>query len=328
MKNSALYYSVGPLLYCPANRADIDVSVIQEKFGTRYSLALCLEDTINDRFVALAEEILIRSLRRLYAASQTHSFFMPKIFIRVRRPAQMSDLLKRLREASAILSGFILPKFDPKNADEYIRAAEEINSGCKKPYYIMPIMESPEIINIKKRADVLYEIKEKLKPVEELALNIRVGGNDLCHAFGFRRNCEESIHGIAPIAGIFSDIITVFGTDYIVSGPVWEYYNKEGWDLGLSRELSDDRHCGFIGKTVIHPKQIPLVNQAYAVSPEDLKDAEAILNWDENNPSFVAANPDKRRMNEYKTHANWARRIHFLSEAYGVRQATHPPVSG
>ena len=295
MKNSILYYSVGPLLYCPANRTNLAASVIQQKFGSDYSLALCLEDTINDRFVAQAEEILIHSLKQLYAASQSLSFFMPKIFIRVRRPAQIRDLLSRLEEGKKILSGFILPKFDLLNADEYIRT--------------------------------MQTLKEKLRPAEELVLNIRVGGNDLCNVFGFRRHCSESIHGIMPVANIFSDIITVFGTDYIVSGPVWEYYNQEGWKQGLCRELSDDRLCGFIGKTVIHPKQIPSVNQAYAVSPEDLRDAEAILGWDESNPSFVSASPDKRRMNEYKTHSVWAKKILYLSKAYGVRQTTYPPAS-
>lgn len=328
MKNSMLPYSVGPLLYCPANHNEIASSIMQEKFGTNYSLALCLEDTINDRFVAQAEEILIRSLNQLYAASQSLSFFMPKIFIRVRRPGQIKDLLNRLNKAADILSGFILPKFDLENADAYIRTVMEANDTSAKTYYMMPIMESPGIIDLNNRADVLYEIREKLKQLEELVLNIRVGGNDLCHAFGFRRHCNESIHSITPIANIFSDIITVFGTDYIVSGPVWEYYNKEEWDLGLSRELSDDRLCGFIGKTVIHPKQIPLVNQAYAVSPEDLKDAEAILNWDADDPSLVAANPGKRRMNEYKTHANWAQKIMYLSKTYGISPSTRPPACG
>ena len=51
MKNNVLYYSVGPLLYCPANKASITDSLINGKFGNRFSLALCLEDTINDDHV-------------------------------------------------------------------------------------------------------------------------------------------------------------------------------------------------------------------------------------------------------------------------------------
>ena len=319
MKNSPLYYSVGPLLYCPANRADIAASIQQEKFGTQYSLALCLEDTINDRFVAQAQEMLVCSIRQRHDAFGSRSFFMPKIFIRVRRPAQIKEILNSLGNSAEILTGFILPKFDLANADEYIRVTVEINQIPTKQYFIMPIMESPAIIDLNRRADVLYQIREKLKTVEKSVLNIRVGGNDLCHAFGFRRHKDESIHQILPVANIFADIITVFGTDYVISGPVWEYYSQKGWDLGLCKELSDDKLCGFTGKTVIHPNQIPHVNQAYAVSLEDLNDAKAILNWDKNDPSFVSASADRQRMNEYKTHANWAQKILFLSQIYGVK---------
>ena len=41
---------------------------------------------------------------------------------------------------------------------------------------------------------------------------------------------------IAPLAGqLFGDILTVFLRDYIVSGPVWEYYSSENneWVEGL-----------------------------------------------------------------------------------------------
>ena len=54
MKNDILYYSVGALLYCPANKTDIADSIINEKFGQKFSLALCLEDTISDSFVTQA----------------------------------------------------------------------------------------------------------------------------------------------------------------------------------------------------------------------------------------------------------------------------------
>ena len=65
MKNDILYYSVGALLYCPANKTDIADSIINEKFGQKFSLALCLEDTISDSFVTQAEQILTASLQNL-----------------------------------------------------------------------------------------------------------------------------------------------------------------------------------------------------------------------------------------------------------------------
>lgn len=58
MKNAVKYYSVGALLYCPANRAGIAESIINQKFGDKFSLALCLEDTIGDDCVEEAEEMM------------------------------------------------------------------------------------------------------------------------------------------------------------------------------------------------------------------------------------------------------------------------------
>ena len=205
-----------------------------------------------------------------------------------------------------------------QNASSYIQTAININERSTHPFYIMPIIESPSVIDLRHRINLLYELKENLNSIHNLVLNIRVGGNDLCHAFGFRRHNSESIHQILPIEAIFSDIITVFGMDYVVSGPVWEYYNCEGWDTGLRQELLEDRLFGFIGKTVIHPKQIPFVNKAYAVSKEDFEDAKTILNWDNSSISMVSGNVEKRRMNECKTHSNWAKKVIYLSQIYGI----------
>ena len=86
----------------------------------------------------------------------------------------------------------------------------------------------------------------------------------------------------------------------------------------LLKELQNDRSAGFIGKTVIHPKQIPLVNKTYAVSKEDIADAKHILNWDATSISMVSGNAKNERMTECKTHSNWARKILYLAESYGI----------
>lgn len=319
MKNTMLYYSVGALLYSPANNTGIFESLRNEKFGTQFSLALCLEDTIQDNSLEDAENILIHTLQQLKEATAMEAFYLPKIFIRVRTPQQIPDLYERLSDAAELVTGFIAPKFSPANADAYIEALLSANRICGRKIYLMPIFEDTSIISLRDRCTILYELKAKLDSIEELVLNIRVGGNDLCHAFGFRRHVDESIHSIRPIANIFADIITVFGMDYVISGPVWEYYNGEGWQEGLRAELKEDLLCGFIGKTVIHPNQIALINEACRVSRKDYNDACSILNWDASSPSLVAGSTSKERMNEYKTHFNWANKIMMLSEIYGIQ---------
>ncbi len=321
MKDAVIYYSVGALLYCPANNENISDSIILEKFGSRFSLALCLEDTINDNYVKEAENILLKSLNNIYKAHKTKDFYIPKIFIRVRNPEQIPRLTERMADTVKILTGYIAPKFSLENADSYISAVESVTKKYKHKIYLMPIFENPDIINLQNRYKILYGLKSKLDCIEKLVLNIRVGGNDLSHMFGLRRRINESIHNMKPVSNILTDILTVFGTDYIVSGPVWEYYSGNGWEAGLKEEINQDLLCGFIGKTVIHPKQIPVVNNALSVSVSDFNDAKSILNWDKASNSFVSGNIAKERMNEYKTHSNWALKTIFMTEYYGLKQA-------
>lgn len=319
MNNSLLHYSVGALLYCPANKKSIVDSITNNRFGTKYSLALCLEDTIRDDCVAEAEHILAGSLRRLQQQSWSKDFYLPKIFVRVRNARQIGRLYKAFGESAALVTGFILPKFSLENADGYIQEIKGINEVSAKPVYTMPIYESPSIIDLRDRFDILYTLKDRLSQIEDRVLNIRVGGNDLCHAFGFRRHDDESIHQIRPVADIFSDIITVYGMDYVVSGPVWEYYHSHNWEKGLYHEIADDKLCGFVGKTVIYPSQIAVVNEAYKVSENDYQDASAILNWDKTSHSLVAGSASNERMNEYKTHSRWALRTLLMAEYFGVK---------
>lgn len=320
MKDDNIYYSVGALLYCPANKESIARAIINEKLGKNYSLALCLEDTINDDFVEEAEKIMVGSLKKIFESKDSQTFFMPKIFIRVRKSSQISRIMKMLKDAQAIVTGFIIPKFIPETADEYIDEIIKANEEYSRNIYMMPILESQTMIDLRTRYDILYAIKDKLKRIEPLVLNIRVGGNDLCKLFGFRRHSNESIHDIKPVSNIFSDIVTVFGLDYVISGPVWEYFNGENWDEGLKNEIAGDILCGFIGKTVIHPNQIEIVHNAYKVSLKDLQDANSVLNWSNSSPSLVSGGQAKERMNEYKTHYVWAEKVKRLAEIYGVEK--------
>lgn len=318
MKNDSIYYSVGALLYCPANKKSLANSIIQEKFGTHFSLALCLEDTIPDSLVFEAEQTLLDSLRKIYQARQEKAFFLPAIFLRIRNSEQLLRLYHDLGSCRELVCGFILPKFSTDNSTAYLESIQKVNANSAKKVYMMPIYENSSMIDLRTRYEFLYQLKEELDAVGDLVLNIRVGGNDLCHMFGFRRHSDESIHRIAPVAQIFSDIISVYGMDYVVSGPVWEYFSGDNWKAGMLEEIRDDRLCGFLGKTVIHPNQIDVVNRAYMVSATDYKDAKDILNWSPDAESGVSKSAQSGRMNEHKTHTQWARQTLYLAEAYGV----------
>ena len=313
-------YSVGALMYCPANNKGVVEKLKKGAFGTKFSLAFCLEDTIADDAVEEAEEILVqnmKSLNKLYRNKEIT--YLPNIFIRVRKPSQIYNLVERLGKARGILLGFCLPKFDDSNALNYLSALTTTNKEFKQNYYIMPILESHEMVDLRTRYEFLYRIKGYLDKVRDNVLNVRVGGNDLSHLFALRRHSFETVYDIKPVADILVDILTVFSQDYVVSGAVWEYYNGENWDKGLMNELQKDITAGFVGKTVIHPKQIGVVNEACKVLKEDYEDAKAILNWDKNSDTLVKGSNLSSRMNEYKTHSNWAKKILAMATYYGTK---------
>lgn len=320
IEHNELKYSVGALLYTPALNKKIADAIIAEKFNRPYSLALCLEDTIDDGSLEFAEKQVSITLKKLLKASKDRNFYMPMIFIRVRSSEQLLRLWKNLFEWSEIITGFIFPKYSIGNADSYNEAMRKINAEADRIIYMMPILESRDIVQYSTRNSILFTLKSKIDSVKDLVLNIRVGGNDFSNEFAVRRHYDETIYDILPISQLMGDILTVFSRDYILSGPVWEYFSSvnDEWKEGLIRELALDRLNGFVGKTVIHPKQIEVVNDALKVSRKDYEDAKAILNWDEGNLICVSKSSCGERMNEVKTHGNWAAKTLILAEVYGI----------
>lgn len=312
-------YEIGALLYAPALNDTVVKSIINEKFGKKYSMAFCLEDTVSDDAVEVAEKQLVSTLVQIWEENKKANFYLPKIFIRVRAPEQILKLLNSLHEAVDILTGFIFPKYSLGNAKQYNTIMKEINRRGNKIYYMMPILESKDIINYGTRKEILLQIKEYIDDVRDYVLNVRVGGNDFSNEFAARRHYDETIYDIKPIANLLGDILTVFSREYVLSGPVWEFFASDNneWKEGLIKELALDRLNGFVGKTVIHPKQIEVVNDALKVSRKDYEDAKAILQWDKNSLG-VSKSTAGERMNEVKTHGNWAAKTLILAEVYGI----------
>lgn len=316
-------YSVGALLYCPALRESIADTLADGQLPANCSVALCLEDTISEQAVPHALEQLAQTFQRVHQASAGRSLELPRLFVRVRDPLQVETVFRRLLPWLDSLSGFIFPKYSLTDAPRYNEAFRRVLERSPKALSMMPILESEDIIDPLRRTAVLAALKEQVDSMRPYVLNVRVGGNDFCGAFGVRRHVDETIYEVLPVARLLCDILTVFSRDYVVSGPVWEYYagGERAWEEGLRRELKYDLLNGFVGKTVIHPKQIPVVTEALRVSPRDLADAREILSWSAERETLVDGSSGKERMNEVNTHWRWARRVTALAAVYGVRDA-------
>ncbi|WP_019002432.1 HpcH/HpaI aldolase/citrate lyase family protein [Succinimonas amylolytica] len=314
-------YSVGALLYSPALNSKVAGRVTGGDLGSRYSLALCLEDTISPDLVTLAEKQVRDTLAQICTASREQEMYVPRIFVRVREPEQAERVFDIISPYQDIFTGFIFPKYTVANAAFYNEAIRKVNDRARRTVYMMPILESGDIVDFRTRAEMLGAIRDLIDHVKDLTLNVRVGGNDFSNEFAARRHVNETIYDILPIGQLLGDIITVFSRDYVVSGPVWEYFAgaNDEWRTGLEKELRMDILNGFIGKTVIHPRQIPVVNEMLKVTERDYEDARAILSWDESGLQ-VGKSSGGERMNEVRTNCNWAAKILLLAEIYGIRQ--------
>ena len=321
MNNIDVRYSVGALLYSPALNGKIATSILSGQFGKNYSVALCLEDTIADSAVGQALEQLGNTFKTLHEAAATHNVALPKIFVRVRNPEQITAVYQQISGFDDVFSGFIFPKYSLANADEYNREFIETLNRSSKQFYMMPILESEDIVDYATRPSVLIQLKQKIDDMKEHVLNVRVGGNDFSNAFGVRRHIDETIYDILPVSQLLCDILTVFSREYVVSGPVWEYYSSDNdeWSIGLKRELKYDVLNGFVGKTVIHPNQISVVVDSLKVNKQDYDDAMEILSWRDDNALLVGGSAQKERMNEVNTHLRWAKRVASLAAVYGVQ---------
>ena len=320
LDKEVLQYKVGGLLYMPAFQSNIVQKISQNKLPQLNSAAFCLEDSIRDDSVDKAQDTLKITLQQLEELDEK---ILPLIFVRIRSPRHLEIFHELIGARSKILTGYILPKFDMSNAASFIQVAKSINSDLNsKPIYIMPTLESNRVASILTRRTELLSIKQALDEIKSIVLNVRIGVNDFCNLYGLRRNINQTIYDIGVVRDILSDIINVFAKDYVVSGSVWNYFNGDNngaWACGLKREIELDKANGFIGKTAIHPAQLPIIFDSMKVSKSDFDDAKLLLNW-KSDTHGVMKSSDGSRMNEVKCHLAWAKRIKILGEIYGVTQ--------
>ena len=318
-----LPYMVGGLLYVPAVNGGAADKIAGQVYKDLTSVAFCLEDAVMDSALGLAEQTLLESLRKIRNA-ENNGGDIPMLFVRVRDPGHLVHVSGMLGELEDMLTGYILPKFDLSNCREYLSIIEKISASRRRRLFAMPILESSMIADKSGRMCVLSKLHELLFGAREYILNVRVGGNDFCNLYGLRRSVNQSIYDVGVVRDILVDILNVFARDFVVSGPVWEYFGADtgdSWAKGLRRELELDRINGFIGKTAVHPSQLPVIAESLKVSQADYTDALSVLGWSSGELG-VEKGRGVSRMNEVKCHLKWAQRVKILGDIYGVKEDT------
>ncbi|MFF9665405.1 HpcH/HpaI aldolase/citrate lyase family protein [Streptomyces althioticus] len=337
--------ALGATLYSPATRPRLADDVLKQGAHGVVSMVLCLEDSISDAEVVAGEENLVRQLTDLAGRPGAD---LPLLFVRVREPEQIGDLVRRLGPAVAVLSGFVLPKFTAERGLPFLEALTAAGSASGRRLFAMPVLESPELLYRESRVETLEGIFRAVDKYRDRVLALRLGVTDFCSSYGLRRGPDMTAYDIQVVASVISDVVNMLGradgTGFTVTGPVWEYFRvqermfkpqlrqspfleveatalrqkliEHAMD-GLLREISLDRANGLLGKTCIHPSHVLPVHALSVVSHEEFSDAQDILR-PERDGGGVLRSAYTNKMNEVKPHRAWAERTLLRAEAFGV----------
>lgn len=342
---AVLAVALGATLYSPATRPVLADDVLRSARRGVKSMVLCLEDAIGDDEVEAAEANLVAQLRLLHGTVGDGPE-VPLLFIRVRYPRQIGDLIGRLGDAAALVSGFVLPKFTPATGGAFLDAVEDTAQRSGLRLLAMPVIESPEAVYAETRTEMLHEVARLLAKHRPRILAVRIGATDMSAAYGLRRPPDLTIYDIRPVASVICDVVNVLGRadggGHVVTGPVWEYFSAGERmfkpqlrqspfeaqhaaplrqrlitsDLdGLIREVHLDKANGLIGKTVIHPSHVAAVHALSVVTHEEYCDAADILAV---TGGGAMASSYANKMNEAKPHRAWAERLMLRARVFGV----------
>ncbi|MFD4505720.1 HpcH/HpaI aldolase/citrate lyase family protein [Streptomyces sp. NPDC058457] len=339
--------ALGATLYSPATRPRLADDIVKQSALGVVSMVLCLEDSIGDEDVEAGEENLVRQFADL-AERERAGVELPLLFIRVREPEQIPDLVRRLGASVSLLSGFVFPKFTEERGIPFLQALDGASARSGRRLFGMPVLETPELMYRETRVDALEGIARAVDKYRDKVLALRLGVTDFCSSYGLRRAPDMTAYDVQIIASVIADVVNMLGradgTGFTVTGPVWEYFRvpermfkpmlrtspfleEQAVELrnrliehamdGLLREISLDQANGLLGKTCIHPSHVIPVHALSVVSHEEFSDAQDILR-PERGGGGVLRSAYTNKMNEVKPHRAWAERTMLRAEVFGV----------
>lgn len=277
------YSDLKASLYVPANHPKLVSGIFESSGINAPSFILCTEDSLADAELPVA----LRQVYELLPKLSNRNTSAP-IFLRPRNVEVLREFLS-MRGIENI-SGFVIPKADVDTLPAYLDTLVGLR------YRIMPVLETRSIFDEQGRV----ELREYLNrsPLGPSILALRIGGNDLLRLLGLKRLPSVSIYE-TPLGILIAQLIMCFRPHgYRLTGVVCDSLNDP--EL-LRAEARRDACMGLIGKTAIHPRQLPIIANEFSVSQDDVKAAQEILR--DPTRSVLAYN---QMMLERIVHQDWA----------------------
>lgn len=284
---------LGASLYVPATHHALGEIAAGIRLASVRSLIICTEDSVSAQHLPDAMKNLFKALHRVKTWDGRF------VFVRVRNPQILQTILD-MPDVER-LTGFVLPKITAENIDDYLKPLH------KHPHCVMPTLETRETFVESDMYGFLRLIEHPGR--RSRILSMRIGGNDLLALLHMRRPKGRTIYE-TPLGHVIARLATIFiPQGFSLSAPVFEHMDDP---KTLSLEIEHDLNHGLVGKTAIHPNQIPLIEQHYKVCERDIAAAVRILTPDA--PGVFRLD---QSMCEPATHRPWAQAVLSAARHFG-----------
>ncbi len=207
------------------------------------AIIIDLEDSVN-AFDKDAARSLIENFLTKYAFDDI------KIYLRINSADSNYFYSDVNQTADLAIAGYVLPKAS-------VKAIKQLNQVSNKK--IIPIIESPL---------ALLKVEEIAKQKNVIALLF--GAEDYTKELGIKRTLKGTEILYAR------SIIAITANAYKLDALDTPYTLKDD-EEGLKTDALNAKNLGFNAKALIHPNQVALINEIFAPSKAEIKEAKRIV---------------------------------------------------
>jgi citrate lyase subunit beta/citryl-CoA lyase len=245
-------------LFVPGSRPELFAKALASAAD---AISFDVEDSVPEDGKARAREQIADFLRS--AATRATLRDTAKIVIVRVNPVNSrhfeGDLMAFACPEVALLN---LPKaqgaVDVQQAAAALESAERRN-GNPRPIRLLVNIETPRAMRL----------AAEIADAHPRVAGLQLGLTDLFESLRIDRGDERSVH-----AGMFGVRLAAAETGRFVYDSAFADVADEA---GFRREAEQARRLGYVGKSCVHPKQVALANEIFALDALDLADARRIL---------------------------------------------------
>ena len=251
---SASAFLMRSKLFVPASRPELFAKALA---GDADAISFDLEDAVQESRKAEARRVLRDFLRQSSPRPGGKI-----VIVRVNGPTTPHFEADLAAVAGPVVDMINLPK--PESADDVRAVADalarcELANGVERPIGLLPNIESPRGLRL----------AAEIARAHPRVVGLQLGLGDLFEPFGIDRADAQAVHAMQLAVRLAAAEASIWACDTV--------YGTVSDPDGYTREATAARRLGFVGKSCIHPAQVPLANAVFCPTDGEIAAARRVV---------------------------------------------------